>query len=103
MPRKARRPPMPASFDRARLETAGFTGWQTWAELRTSAYADVPVASAVYVVHRPSDAPPRFRKVNPGGHFKGQDPTVAPSTLRAKWMDGAQVIYIGKADSAQAR
>src|SRR4051794_30151255 len=98
MPRTPRRPPLPVSFERADLEAAGFAGWQTWGELRAFAYADVPSAPAAYVVYRPSAGPPRFRRENPGGRFKGQNPTVSAETLRAEWVLGARVVYIGKAD-----
>jgi hypothetical protein len=39
----------------------------------------------------------------PVGGFKQLDPTVAVDKLKAKWVAGAHVIYIGKADLASRR
>lgn len=96
-------PPLPRSFARADLEAAGFTGWRTWGQLRANDLAEVPGGPAVYVIYRSAGGTPRFLDVNPGGRFKGQDPTVAVETLRGNWVPGAQVIYIGKADRGRRR
>ena len=68
---------LPESFQRADLEAAGFAGWRTWDELRADDFAAVPRAPAAYIVYRPSANEPVFLSANPGGHFKGKDPTVA--------------------------
>lgn len=78
-------------------------GWRTWEELRGEDFAPVPAGAAAYVVYRPSDRQPVFLPANPGGHFKGQDPTVDRSVLKAKWVPGAHTVYIGKADVANRR
>ncbi len=52
---------------------------------------------------RPSSEEPAFLDANPGGRFKGKDPTVAPEVLRAKWVPRSHVVYIGKADIANRR
>lgn len=75
---------LPTSFERPDLIEAGFVGWRTWTELRESRFAEVPGAPAVYVVFRPSSTAPRFLGVNPGGWFKGRDPTVGAQMLAAK-------------------
>lgn len=95
--------PLPGSFLRAGLEAVGFVGWMTWAELRAHDLAVVPCAAAAYVVYRPSAHGPVFLDANPGGRFKGRDPTVAVDTLQARWVPGAHVVYIGKADDARRR
>lgn len=81
----------------------GFIGWHTWAELRANDLADVPGGPAAYVVYRPSATSPGFLSGNPGGRFKGQDPTVSTDMLQAKWLTDAQTIYIGKANVARRR
>jgi len=46
---------------------------------------------------------PDFLASNPGGRFKGRDPTIDVSALEANWVDGAEVVYIGKADNLRQR
>ena len=57
----------------------------------------------VYVVACDQRQPPEFLNANPGGQFKGKDPTVADAALRANWVAGAEVVYIGKADELRRR
>lgn len=95
--------PVPESFARAELQAAGFVGWKTWDELRACSLSEVPPSAGCYVLYRSSTAPPDFLELSPGGRFKERDPTVAASVLADKWLDGAHVMYIGKADSVRAR
>lgn len=85
----------PLSWTREGLEAYGFRGFETFAALPA---ADVPRAPGVYCVLRDSTAPPVFLQQSPAGHFKGEDPTVSIADLQSQWVDGAQVIYIGKAN-----
>jgi hypothetical protein len=55
------------------------------------------------VVLRENGKTPNYLASNPGGRFKGKDPTVAEDVLEAKWIEGAHVIYIGKADNLRRR
>ena len=96
-------PALPIRFDRNSLAAAGFTGWQTWAELRSSDCRQVPHAPAVYVVYRDTNDAPDFLHVNPGGRFKGKDPTVTRGELISSLVPDAHVVYIGKADIADRR
>ena len=91
-------PQPPASFTRADLEAAGFAGWQTWSELRTADFSAVPCRPGAYLVFRPSDSSPSFVHPSRAGLFKGQDPSVPRKRLQREWADGANVVYIGKAD-----
>ncbi len=97
------RPALPTTFDHDGLRAAGFTGWHTWAELGASDYRPVPHSPAVYVVYRDAETTPAFLAANPGGRFKGKDPTVTGDELDRNWVSGAHVIYIGKADVADRR
>jgi hypothetical protein len=99
----ARLPKLPASFLRPALEAAGFVGWRTWDALRRDGFAEIPAGPAAYVVYRPSAGPAVFLEANPGGRFKGQDPTVDPAVLGAKWVPDAHTVYVGKADVANRR
>jgi hypothetical protein len=95
-------PPLPKSFERRGLEAVGFIGWRTWDKFRSN-NGDVPNGRSVYVVLRESTGLPRFKPVNPGGHFKGQDPTVPVAILKDAWVPGASVLYIGKANDTRVR
>jgi hypothetical protein len=77
----------------------GFQGFKTVAELQACACRDVPREQGVYVVLRLQRGVPEFLPENPGGRFKGQDPTVSIDRLRSTWVEGPIVIYIGKAGS----
>lgn len=96
-------PALPTDFDRDGLAATGFTGWQTWADLRSHDYREVPHAPAVYVVYRDINDPPEFLDANPGGHFKDKNPTVTHGALISNWVSDANVVYIGKADLADRR
>lgn len=87
-------------FDRASLEAEGFTGWLPFPEARAS--SAIPATGGVYVVTYAGGAPAAFLPENPGGRFKGKDPTVPASALTANWID-AEVVYIGKADQLRRR
>jgi hypothetical protein len=47
--------------------------------------------------------PVAFLGSNPGGRFKGRDPTVRPDALAGKWIAGCEVVYNGKGDNIQRR
>lgn len=87
-------------FTRPALEAAGFTGWVPFSAIRTSA---CPTSGGVYVITYSGGDPARFVERSSGGWFKGKDPTVPPEALVANWVDGAEVVYIGKADQLKRR
>lgn len=87
-------------FTRRNLEQAGFVGWLPFAAIRASG---CPAAGGVYVVIYDAERPAAFPDRSCGGWFKGRDPAVAPETLAANWVDGAEVVYIGKADQLRRR
>jgi hypothetical protein len=90
------------AWTRDSLEAAGFVGWITFAAL-TNALTDVPQTGGVYVVIQAAGAEPECLNSNPGGRFKDRDPTVDAAALEANWVDGAEVVYIGKADNLRRR
>ena len=85
-------------WSRAELEAKGFGGWITFETLRGQ-LAEVTSAGGVYVVVQAVGSEAEFRDTNPGGRFKDQDPTVDAAALPANWVDGAEVVYVGKADN----
>lgn len=87
------------AWTREALAEGSFVGFVPFSALPTSG---VPAAPGVYAVLRLSDAPPTFVETSPAGRFKGKDPSVSVDVLAAKWVDGSQVLYIGKATRASA-
>lgn len=78
-------------------------GFESVRRMRAARCADAPQGPGVYVVVRASPTAVRFRALNPGGHFKGRDPSMDPGVLRDRWIDDTPVIYIGKADHLRRR
>jgi hypothetical protein len=77
------------------LEARGFRGFMPFERLPD---ADVPEEGGVYVVLRPTlGLPPRFLTSSPAGRRRQRDPSVPSEKLALKWIDGAHVLYIGKA------
>lgn len=87
-------------FSRPALEAAGFVGWIAFPAIRTSA---CPSAGGVYVITYAGNNPITFSERSCGGWFKGRDPTVSRDALLANWVEGAEVVYIGKADQLKRR
>ena len=79
------------------LATVGFEGFQSVRDLRRTKLKLVPCRPGVYVALWPGQAKPGFRRVSAGGWFKCKDPSDPVSALRAKWVEGAQALYIGRA------
>ena len=93
----------PREFTRPGLIADGFEGFVTFAALRAATFAGVPAAGGAYVVLREDATLPLFLSTNPGGRFKGKDPTVAQIELQERWVPEVQVIYIGKANDLRRR
>lgn len=90
-------------FKKESLKANGFYGFVSFRDLRNGKIADVPKGGGAYVVLREIDTKPLFLDANPGGRFKGKNPTVTKSELLANWVEDAHVIYIGKGDELQRR
>lgn len=90
------------SFSRVELEERGYEGFVSFTDLRNGALSQVPQTPGSYAVMI-EGIKPEFIEVSRGGHFKGKDPSVKISALREKWVHGASVAYIGKAENMQRR
>jgi hypothetical protein len=80
----------------------GFSGFVTISALQKSECCEVPNQPGVYLVLRPNSTRPDFLNESIGGHFQGQNPTVAVSRLESKWVDDAVILNIGKAGLGRA-
>ena len=89
------------NFDKAELGREGFTGWLSFADARESSLC--PTSGGVYVVSYEGQPPATFPDKSPAGRFKGKDPTVDLASLTSNWVEGAGVVYIGKADQLRRR
>ncbi len=84
---------------RAELKGTGFEGFVRFADLPATT---VPSTQGVYAVLRCTQEPPEFLPRNPAGAIRG-DPSVSPDALAAAWVNGAEVIYFGKATHLERR
>ncbi len=84
-------------MNRDMMQQEDFEGFLSIAELRGGGISRIPQELGVYAVIREEMTEPQFLRKNPGGHFKGRDPSVDLSKLREKWVHGAAVLYFGRA------
>jgi hypothetical protein len=91
-----------SDWTRRALESQGFIGWLRFDELG-SVNSPVLREPGVYVVVQEEGSSPAFLDSNPGGRFKGKDPSVDAATLTERWVPGAEVVYIGKANDLRRR
>lgn len=92
---------MKKQFSRPQLAADGFVGWATFDELRRA--DPCPTSSGVYVVSRANQTLPCFLDQSCGGWFKDRNPTVPRNHLMSNWVETAEVVYIGKANSLRRR
>jgi hypothetical protein len=81
--------------DIEQIKKSGFTGFKTMKELFADSSA-IPKIKGIYLVLNPTKKGD-FLTVGTGGHFKGKNPNVSISELKANWVDDTIVVYIGKA------
>jgi hypothetical protein len=78
------------------LETGGFCGFASFSDLSDQL---IPPDSGIYAVLRTDESAPTFLAASTAGWRKGSNPAVSTAHLAAKWVEGAEVLYIGKADA----
>lgn len=88
-------------MNRADLENRGFAIWTPLQ--RAAGIKLLPELPGVYAVSYAREAPFDWPTGSCGGWHKGRDPTVHPDRLRAEWVEGTDVVYIGKTDRTLAK
>lgn len=88
-----------AALTRRTLELWGFGGFVPFADLPVT---EIPSGGGIYTVLRASGTPPVFLATSTAGWRGQRDPAVSLEALAAKWVDDAEVLYIGKADPGAA-
>lgn len=78
------------------IKESGFKGFRKISELQINA-ALIPKVKGVYLVMQPESNKVEFVEKGTGGFFKDKNPNVAINELQNNWIEGAQIVYIGKA------
>lgn len=94
---------MPGELTVQGLQASGFLGFEPIRLLRQASLASVPALAGVYAILRPSENPPAFVEVSSAGHFKDKDPSVPIAWLGDEWVDGAEMLYVGKSVNLKRR
>lgn len=84
---------------RQALETRGFSGFVPFSLLSSQL---VPPDGGIHVVVRTSHSAPTFLATSTAGWRKGSSTAVSTTQLAAKWVEDAEVLYVGKADAGAA-
>jgi hypothetical protein len=82
--------------NRADLEQRGFTGWIPL--LSADASSTLPNFPGVYAVAYNLDRPKIWPNESRGGWHKGRNPAVDADRLDREWVDGTDIVYLGKTD-----
>jgi len=85
------------------LEAEGFAGFFTIGQLHRSDCLEVPDEPGIYVVLARDSAPHGFLRRNTAPVWRGQDPTRAVEALGARWIEGAELLYIAAAPGPGVR
>lgn len=79
------------------LESEGFAGFRTVAQLNADRCEAIPNLRGIYAVVRESLDPPRFLAKSTAARFRDTDPAIPIDELEKLWVPGAQVLYFGRA------
>jgi hypothetical protein len=81
-------------INRQSLKQDGFTGFRTLADLEI---IRIPQKPGIFAVLSPEGYRPQFLARSTAGVFKKKDPSLRSDALATEWVDGADVLYFGKA------
>lgn len=88
-------------MNRIDLENRGFG---IWTPLLSARKIDIlPDSPGIYAVSYAGKPPFDWPVASCGGWHKGRNPTVHPDRLRAEWVEGTDLVYIGKTDRTLAK
>jgi hypothetical protein len=76
------------------LKEDGFTGFRTFAALEINR---IPQKPGIFAVLPPEGFKPQFLAKSTAGIFKKKDPSLREAALATEWVEGAEVLYLGKA------
>lgn len=79
---------------RASLRAEGFAGFRAVGSLEVMR---IPQGTGVFAVLEPDGFEPRFLKRSTAGIFKKKDPSLPEAAVAAEWVEGADVLYLGRA------
>ena len=82
--------------EKEQLQKCGFEGFKTVSELMNNC-KDIPKEMGVYVVLRERNEKPVILEKRPFNCQEEKYPSYSKSDLENEWVEGAQIIYIGKA------
>ena len=85
------------------IKDAGFSGFKSVEDLYHVGYDSIPERGGVYLILRMSESKPVFIPKGTGGCFKGKEPNVSVGELKAHWVDGTCVMYIGQSTNLRKR
>lgn len=81
-------------MDRQKLMVDGFTGFRPFSNLEINR---IPQGPGIFAVLIPEGFEPVFLPKSTAGRFKKKDPSLKPAEVAAEWVDGADILYVGKA------
>lgn len=85
------------------LREDGFEGFRRVGQLDEGGCEEVPVARGVYALVRDTLEAPEFLARSTAGWWRGQDPAIPIAELEAHWVDGSQLLYVGRAGGPGVR
>ena len=82
---------------RAYLESEGFEGFHLVGQLHAERCEGLPDAAGIYAIVRETPGPPEFMARSTAPVYRGEDPSRPVEELMARWVPGAELLYLGLA------
>ena len=88
-------------MNRVELEQRGFNNWIPL--LGADRSTALPRLPGVYSVSYDEARPKTWPNESCGGWYKQRDPAVDPTRLDLEWVDGTDIVYLGRTDRTLAK